>query len=839
VHDDREVGVRLVARAQGASEAQTDVMAGHAARVQQGILSLVDVCTHVSHTEAARLGPFSERSTVVLPRAYPQAVVPPDRMAFDLFLVGDGHLFNVVSLRWFLDQVWRPWLAPAGLSVAVVGRVGQAIDQSAYADANLVFAGYVDDIETFRAGCRLTVVPDQGGTGIAVKMLTTLAAGHPMATTPLGLRGLDPLVVGLIPAFDDPRALAADILALLQDPGRLAERQAIVQRMQRALRFGPGYADCFAGIPAPTRRQREQRADLWARLVAPAPRPDREPYHFVIGTPFALSGGACDDQVLMDGWHEAEPWGRWTDGADAAVRIALAEPAAGPLALEIDVQPSAATSELAFAIDGLWLPPIDAVNGPNRLDLPPRLIAGKTSFVVSLHAGGTICPADQGSGSDDRILGIGVRALRLVANTPTLLALGQALRLSQQPLPWDLLQDGWHAPEAWGCWTNGLSATLRLTLAEPPANRIGLELDLVPSSPDAGLTVAVNDQDLPGVTPVDGINRWELPAAISDGQTGFRVRLSVSGTVRPADADPTLDSRVLGIGVRGVRLHDLGPVAATPGAMLPLTRTADTARLLGSGWHRPEDWGCWTSGADAALRLAYAEPLRGRLALAMDITPSRIGAALTVTVNGQALAAVAPAPGRNTWTLPHGCYDGRRELVVGLHVSATYCPAATGGSTDDRVLGIGVQAVGLVPAATGPCPIGETVRISNAADGLDPLRAGWHKREPWGCWSAGNEAWLELDFDAPLEGKLALSLNLAPPPFIQPVTVMVNDVELHRGAVSDGINRWDLPAGCVQGRGSLTVCLLVEFLVRPIDIQDSKDDRLLGVGIRSVAVAPA
>ncbi len=50
----------------------------------------------------------------------------------------------------------------------------------------------------------------------------------------------------------------------------------------------------------------------------------------------------------------------------------------------------------------------------------------------------------------------------------------------------------------------------------------------------------------------------------------------------------------------------------------------------------------------------------------------------------------------------------------------------------------------------------------------------------------------------------------------------------------EGINEWILPQLCTDGHTDLTRHLLVPRPARPVDTKDSKDDRILGVGVRTV-----
>jgi hypothetical protein len=217
----------------------------------------------------------------------------------------------------------------------------------------------------------------------------------------------------MLPAHDDPAALAADILTLTRDPERLMERRRLVRQANDAIRHGPDHATVLRSVPRPTPRVRVERQARWARLVAAAIRPDPRPFHFGPGISFPMSGSTRDRQVLLDGWHWPEPWGRWTDGDEASMRITLASPATRGLTLEMDLIPSPVAATLSLTLDNFEFGPIQPVQGPNAWDIPPHVTRGKSNFMVRLRVSETICPAAAGGSSDTRILGTGVSSVRV------------------------------------------------------------------------------------------------------------------------------------------------------------------------------------------------------------------------------------------------------------------------------------------------------------------------------------------------------------------------------------------------------------------------------------------
>ncbi|MEA2767990.1 MAG: hypothetical protein QOD93_952 [Acetobacteraceae bacterium] len=854
LHEDRPVSLhhRAMLTTKGEAEAMETVAA--AERVQAQILGAADLCTFVSVTDMTRLGPHCRRSVPVLPRVPTPAILPRVHATnavaprFDLLLVASEHGLNVFSLYWFLDRVWRPYLEAHSISVAIVGRAGKYADKAAQASPLLHLLGYVEDLDVIRSWCRLTVVPDTGGTGMSIKLLTTLAAGHPLAATRIGYRGLDPSIAEILPSHNNADALAADILALIGSPARLQERQHLVLQVRDAIGAVTDHADLVMTIPRPTAPATRKRLAQWSRLVGPAPAPDAAAYTFTFGSAFAMCGNPEDKQVLLDGWHGPEPWGRWTDGATASLRVALPAPTNEPLTLELDIVPSAIAPNLRVGLDGTMLPLIDPVPGANAWDIPPDLSAGKSSFLVSLHVGETVCPAQIGNSNDDRILGIGVAAVRLLSRQPALCKLNEFMPIRAGAMPSRVLLTGWHRAEEWGCWTSKTNATLRVTMDEPMQVPIRLELNIALPPVDPAVTLSVNGVTLPAITPTEGFNGWDLPPKATNGKTELLVMLAVLETFSAARASLSTDDRELGIGLRGLKVvpflstfyrpgiaHGLAAQGLAPQGLAADGMAAIAAhdQVLVSGWHKPEEWGCWTSQRNAVLRLTLRQPLFGPFRLELDMMAMPVFRGLTVSVNGQALPMIVPVRGINRWSLPERLTDEQQTLLIGLEVSDTFRPADVSDSPDDRVMGVGVRTVALHRDAPAACPIGAVVRVSNDQGDRGILSAGWHQPEPWGCWSSGSDAAMLLRFDAPLRGAYVLEFGLTPPLLDPSVTLSVNDTVLGTLSVVDGLNEWPLPQDCTDGKTVLNVHLLVASPTRPTDVKASNDDRVLGIGVRN------
>lgn len=125
---------------------------------------------------------------------------------------------NIHGVLWFIQSV-LPELKKAHPDI-VIYIIGGKIDKrllhySQY--ENLVFTGFVDDVEEYYKKARLSFVPLQFGSGMKVKVLEAMYRGIPLVSTSVGAEGIE--ISNAEDAFieDDPVAFAGKISSLLQD----------------------------------------------------------------------------------------------------------------------------------------------------------------------------------------------------------------------------------------------------------------------------------------------------------------------------------------------------------------------------------------------------------------------------------------------------------------------------------------------------------------------------------------------------------------------------------------------------------------------------------------------
>lgn len=163
---------------------------------------------------------------------------------FPVMLVGDSHQANREAGEWFVTEVYKPYLQPKGIVVAVIGKLAGVLFERFEAEPGLMFTGFVKDLSTVRALSDVCVIPDRRGTGISIKALETFAEGAAFVATSTALRGLESGERNLLPRFDDPKAFADQIVHLLKD----ADARAFSRRQARAAYEAVSGEDRFNAI---------------------------------------------------------------------------------------------------------------------------------------------------------------------------------------------------------------------------------------------------------------------------------------------------------------------------------------------------------------------------------------------------------------------------------------------------------------------------------------------------------------------------------------------------------------------------------------------------------------
>jgi glycosyltransferase involved in cell wall biosynthesis len=145
--------------------------------------------------------------------------------SLDLLFVSSNHTANVSGLKWFLDSVYMPYLAPAGVSMAVAGSICEVANWPPH--ERLFFLGRLDALEPLYAAAKVVVLPIIEGAGGPVKTFEALSFGKPIVATSMALRGLSGKINGVMLAntADEFSSAVLDLLGSQEQRYKLG-RQA-------------------------------------------------------------------------------------------------------------------------------------------------------------------------------------------------------------------------------------------------------------------------------------------------------------------------------------------------------------------------------------------------------------------------------------------------------------------------------------------------------------------------------------------------------------------------------------------------------------------------------------
>jgi hypothetical protein len=306
-----------------------------------------------------------------------------------------------------------------------------------------------------------------------------------------------------------------------------------------------------------------------------------------------------------------------------------------------------------------------------------------------------------------------------------------------------------------------------------------------------------------------------------------------------------------------------GPAAGyVLGTPIRFETSGNSAEYLGLGWAHSEDWGRWTDGERAVVRVTPVWDRTTDLIVTLKargfVTTGVPRQDVDVVVNG------APA-GRLSFdsfdvversirlrpaTVPKGA-----TLEFAFLTKSARSPLSIGLSSDPRRLGIGVVSMALSPAPM------ETQRApppaANAAPSVPELdidfrqggnaaqyaATGWANSEDWGTWTDGNRAVLRLKPRSAATSDLILTVRargfVAPQHPQQEIEVLVNGTAVGRWSFSsfEIVDReLRLPANLLAGSDVLEITLVAPSARSPAELGLSTDTRRLGIGVASATL---
>lgn len=203
-----------------------------AIRFELGVLPLCDqiqVCTleNKSYLEsflpalAPRIDAGMRAGVDVSLYAFPGG---PRRPRTILFLGSFRHAPNQAALDWFIRAVLPLVLEKLPDARLLVAGSDPPPRHAFHDPANAIdLLGFVDDIQPLFSTCAVFICPIRSGSGVRVKLLEAFASGIPVVSTTLGAEGLARKDGEFCALADEPRAFAAAVIRLLEDPAYAAD----------------------------------------------------------------------------------------------------------------------------------------------------------------------------------------------------------------------------------------------------------------------------------------------------------------------------------------------------------------------------------------------------------------------------------------------------------------------------------------------------------------------------------------------------------------------------------------------------------------------------------------
>ncbi|MFT6167165.1 MAG: glycosyltransferase involved in cell wall biosynthesis [Vicingaceae bacterium] len=126
---------------------------------------------------------------------------------------------NIDGICWFIDNCWtKIQQTHPEVKLYILGsNPNERILKSAKSDPNIVFTGFVQDLDTYLQKTRVSIAPLRFGSGMKVKVLEGLYRGTPTVTTSVGAEGLELINGENSIIADNPKNFIDGCLTLLEN----------------------------------------------------------------------------------------------------------------------------------------------------------------------------------------------------------------------------------------------------------------------------------------------------------------------------------------------------------------------------------------------------------------------------------------------------------------------------------------------------------------------------------------------------------------------------------------------------------------------------------------------
>lgn len=180
------------------------------------IFRCYDFVVLIQQNELESVARCIDRERLVLaPHAVGARLSPTKEQVRNIGFVASPYPPNVEALSWFLCHIWGPLRGQHPVTLNVYGNIRDAYS----VEREVLFHGFVEDMEQMYRDCDLIINPVRCGAGLKIKNVEALAHGLPLVTTTHGAVGMEDGVGTCFLTADDAPAFLSAIDRLITDAG--------------------------------------------------------------------------------------------------------------------------------------------------------------------------------------------------------------------------------------------------------------------------------------------------------------------------------------------------------------------------------------------------------------------------------------------------------------------------------------------------------------------------------------------------------------------------------------------------------------------------------------------
>ena len=374
-----------------------------------------------------------------------------------------------------------------------------------------------------------------------------------------------------------------------------------------------------------------------------------------------------------------------------------------------------------------------------KAQLPRRLMAGKNACRLEIQIENPQSPQALAEARGERIVNEDPRELGVKVQTVTFLgterlkySIGEPLEFTERGRGSDHTNECWSQPDNYGQWTLGPEASLMFLLREPVAEPVRAIFTVTDVAVNADHSlqhaqVHINGHHLADWTLGPARSRDERTILLPDGLPSGPLQISfqIAAPQSPKQLNwSTWDKRPLGFRLTSFRLEPAGRLKYRLGEVIDLSASGNSALQVGDAlgieWAQPDEFGSWTIGRAASLKIHFEEAPSGDVPASFiisDCMVSKSAPNLTVRIkaNGQPAGEWTLGPARavhrRSLILPAEAVSGRIELTLTFEIPTPRSPESLGWGADSRPLGLRLARISVDRNDVSMPPFGSRLYI--------------------------------------------------------------------------------------------------------------------------------